>query len=364
MASNVPAKRLAALLAAELALAPGLARAQTEETEAALSRPALTFRGFADVDFSVPWGDASEDHNHFSLGQLDLYATSRLTNSIGVLAETVLELDEQQQLVVDVERIQITYRRSDALRLAVGRGHTALGYWNEAYHHGLLLQPTVERPEGLKFEDDGGLLPVHFVGAEVAGRAARDRWDLSYNLYVANGRGPIPDAVQGAADANSNKAVGGKLSVSHQGPRSVTFGGIASRDRIPANPLAGSGASELDETILGAHFVFTSRHAELLSEYFHIRHVQRTDGQRFDNEAGYALGVLNTGSFHPYAGIDWTRVAVGDPFYGPGYSSLTRVLAGLRWDVATFNALKLEYQHDDRPVGTSQAIILQSAFTF
>jgi hypothetical protein len=40
------------------------------------------------------------------------------------------------------------------------------------------------------------------------------------------------------------------------------------------------------------------------------------------------------------------------------------VLAGLRWDVATFNALKLEYQHDDRPVGTSQAIILQSAFTF
>ena len=100
---------------------------------------------------------------------MDLYVTSRLTNSISVLAETVLELDEQQELVVDMERIQITYRWSDLFRLAAGRGHTALGYWNETYHHGLLLQPTVERPEALKFEDDGGLLPVHFVGAELAG---------------------------------------------------------------------------------------------------------------------------------------------------------------------------------------------------
>ena len=207
---------------------------------------------------------------------------------------------------------------------------------------------------------------MHFVGAELRpGGAARDSWDLSYNLYVANGRGPQATVVQGAADANSSKAVGGKLSLSRQGPRSFTFGGIASRDRIPANPLAGSGASEaLHETILGAHFVFTSRHAELLSEYFHIRHVQRTDGQVFTHEAGYALGVLNTGSFHPYAGIDWTRVAAGDPFYGPGYSSLTRVLVGVRWDVASFNALKLEYRHEDRPEGIGQAIVVQSAFTF
>ena len=360
----MPPKRLAALLAAALSLTPGLARAQSEETEAVPSRPVLTFRGFADVDFGAPWGQASEDNNAFTLGQIDLYVTSRLTNSIGVLAETVLELDEQQELAVDVERIQITYRWSDAFRLAAGRGHTALGYWNETFHHGLLLQPTVDRPEGLKFEDDGGLLPVHFVGAELAGRAARESWDLGYVLYVANGRGPQATVVQGAADANSSKAVGGKLSLSHQGPRSFTFGGIASRDRIPANPLAGTGASELDETILGAHFAFSSRHAELLSEYFHIRHVQRTDGQLFTHEAGYAIGVLNTGSFHPYAGIDWTRVAVGDPFYGPGYSSLTRVLVGLRWDLASFNALKLEYHHEDRPVGTSQAIIVQSAFTF
>ena len=74
----------------------------------------------------------------------------------------------EQEVVVDVERLQIAYRWSDALRLTAGRGHTALGYWNESYHHGKLLQPTVERPEVLKFEDDGGILPVHFVGLEAA----------------------------------------------------------------------------------------------------------------------------------------------------------------------------------------------------
>ena len=120
----------------------------------------------------------------------------------------------------------------------------------------------------------------------------------------------------------------------------------------------------MDETILGAHLVLTSRKAQLLSEYFHIQHTRRTDGQRFVHEAGYALGLLHTGSLSPYAGLDWTRIAAGDPFYGPRYSSLTRVLVGVRWDLASFNSIKLEYQHDDRPEGTSQALVVQSAFTF
>src|SRR5262245_59779507 len=347
---------------------PGVSWAQAEDHEAQPSRPILTFRGFADVDFRAPWGTpaepGSEDNNAFVLGQLDFYVTSRLTDSISVLGESVFELDEQQEIVVDVERIQITYRWSDLLRLAVGRGHTGLGYWNEAYHHGLLLQPTVERPEALKFEDDGGLLPVHFVGAELAGRAAKGAWELGYVAYVANGRGPRAEVVQGAADANSNKAVGGKLSLSHQGASTFTFGGMASHDRIPADPLAGAEASEMDETLFGAHLVLAGRRGELMSEYFHIRHVRRTDQQRFEHDAGYALGVLHTGRFSPYAGIDWTRLEAGDPFYGPGFSSLTRVLAGIRWELASFNALKLEYHHDDRPEGVSQAIIVQSAFTF
>ena len=48
--------------------------------------------------------------------------------------------------------------------LEVGRFHTDIGYWNTAFHHGLWLQIPVERPHVLRFEDDGGLVPVHWVG--------------------------------------------------------------------------------------------------------------------------------------------------------------------------------------------------------
>ena len=93
-------------------------------------------------------------------------------------------------------------------------GATPLGYWNEAYHHGALLEPTVDRPEALKFEDDGGILPVHFVGLEFSGKAPLAGGDLGYEACVANGRGAMPDVVQGALDLNKGKAVSAKLDLS------------------------------------------------------------------------------------------------------------------------------------------------------
>src|SRR5262245_14781893 len=180
-------------------LASSWAAAQNRDSAPADTAPRFTLRGFANVDFNGRWGDPVDEatgKSAFALGQFDLYMTSKLSENVSFLGETVFELDEQQEFVVDVERLQLSYRWSDAFRLNVGRGHTALGYWNEAYHHGALLQPTVERPEALKFEDDGGILPVHFVGLEAAGRASIGAWDLGYVGYVANGRGPRPDVIQ------------------------------------------------------------------------------------------------------------------------------------------------------------------------
>jgi hypothetical protein len=74
--------------------------------------------------------------------------------------------------------------------------------------------------------------------------------------------------------------------------------------------------------------------------------------------------VLHFGSWSPYAGIDWLDLDPGDPFYPPPYASVTRTLIGLRWDIVTFNCLKLEYERSDRPWGVEHAVVLQSAFTF
>jgi len=361
--------RGAALLLAGI-LTSSWASAQTHDHDSATedTAPRFNLRGFANVDFSARGGDSAPDdttgRTAFALGQFDLYMVSKLADNITFLGETVFELDEQQEFAVDVERLQIGYHWSDALRLNVGRGHTALGYWNEAFHHGKLLQPTVERPEALKFEDDGGILPVHFVGLEASGRASLGAWDLSYVGYVANGRGPTPEVVQGAFDANGSKAVGGKLSLARQGRRTFTLGPMVYHDVIPPNPGQPGREGEIAQTILGAHLVYQDERFNLYSEYFHIRDEVRSTGERFSHEAAYAVGVVHFGKWSPYAGIDWQSLDSGDPYYGPPLASVTRALFGVRWDVVGFNALKLEYQHDDRPWGVEHVVVVQSAFTF
>ena len=76
------------------------------------------------------------------------------------------------------------------------------------------------------------------------------------------------------------------------------------------------------------------------------------------------MAVVHEGKWSPYAGVDWMKIGAGDPFFGPSYTDLTRVLAGIRWDVLVFNALKLEYNRDDRPWGVAHKLVVQSAFTF
>lgn len=364
-----PARCAALLLAGWLV--PAGATAQDHDhaaPEAEGGAPHFTLRGFSNVDFGAPWG-ASDNapgtgNSAFALGQFDLYMISRLSPNISFLGETVFELNENQESGVDVERLQVRYSYSDRFRAALGRGHTPLGFWNEAYHHGALLEPTVDRPEALKFEDDGGILPVHFVGLEVSGKAPLAGGDLGYVAAVANGRGAVPDLVQGAYDANKSKAVVAKLDLSLGSEHALAFGPSVYHDTIPEDLATPGGHAPLGELILGAHLVYRDRRFDLFSEYFHIRHESETTHERFTNESAYAIGVAHFGKWSPYAGIDWMDLDSADPFYGPAYSDLTRVLAGVRYDLIGFNALKLEYRHEDRPIGVSHIVVLQSAFTF
>jgi len=338
------------------------------QAQAVLGAPHFTLRGFSNVDFGVPWGandpGAGASNSAFALGQFDLYMISRLSANVSFLGETVFELNENQESGIDVERLQIRYHYSDRFRLALGRGHTPLGYWNEAYHHGALLQPTVERPEALKFEDDGGILPVHFVGLEISGKARLGGGDLGYVATVANGRGAVPDVVQGAFDVNGGKAVGAKLDFSLGDEHSWAFGPSVYYDTIPADVSIPEGHAPLDELIVGAHLVYRARRFELFSEYFHVKHETDTTHQDYSNDTAYAVAVLHFGKWSPYLGVDWMDMDAADPFYGPGFTDLTRVLAGVRYDLIGSNALKLEYRRDDRPFGASNVVVLQSAFTF
>ena len=70
----------------------------------------------------------------------------------------------------------------------MGRYHTSIGYYNTAYHHGKWFQTAVGRPFLFRFEDEGGILPIHNVGVSVQGRIPSGKLGLNYVAEMGNGR--------------------------------------------------------------------------------------------------------------------------------------------------------------------------------
>src|SRR5262249_29865182 len=143
----------------------------------------VRIQGFSDVQYQAT--DAKNgDHNSFSLGQFNLFITNRLSNKVGVLAELVVEADDTNAVGVDLERLMLRYTAYDYLGLSAGRSHTAIGYYNTAYHHSTWLQSAVGRPFLFAFEDNGGILPIHNVGLSATGRLPLPQLGLHYIAEV------------------------------------------------------------------------------------------------------------------------------------------------------------------------------------
>src|SRR5437016_5876969 len=160
------------------------------------SKTLLRMRGFGDITLH---GDSQRhDTTAFSLGQLNLFVTSDISEKFKFLSEIVFEggpdnifgetRGENNAFGVDVERMVLQYSHSDYFKLAVGRYHTAIGYYNTAYHHSTWFQTTTGRPFLFQFEDRGGILPVHNFGASASGLIPSGHLGLHYVAEVGNGR--------------------------------------------------------------------------------------------------------------------------------------------------------------------------------
>ena len=113
----------------------------------------MKIRGFGDVGWHDTTGGVHKDT--FALGQFDLFITSRLSDKTSVLAETVVEADSQNSVGIDLERLLLVYNPNDYVNLSMGRYHTAIGYYNTAYHHSAWMQTAMGRPFMFAFGDGG-----------------------------------------------------------------------------------------------------------------------------------------------------------------------------------------------------------------
>jgi hypothetical protein len=272
---------------------------------------------------------------------LDLFLVSQLSDRFSFLGELVFEFDSNRDTKTDVERLLIKYEHADWLSVSVGRGHTAIGYWNRTYHHGAFLWTTVGRPLIFEFEDEGGILPLHFVGIEASGIIETQKGLIGYTTTLSNGRGRTPDEIQLTDDLNDSKMVGLELVWRPSGVPDLAVGANFVYDDIPSDPGV---REKLDEFIAGGYVTYTGRPLEVLIEGQYVRH---EGGPSYNNYGGYAQISYKIDDWSPYYRFDLLEIDEDDPFYAslPEAIDTLRHTVGVRFDWTSFLALKLEYQH-------------------
>jgi hypothetical protein len=310
-------------------------------------------KGFSDVDYIKSTLDGDENENGtFALGAIDLYASELITDNIEVLMEVAFEAG-----IVDVERIQIGYIFNDALKVRAGRVHNILGYWNVNFHHGKQIQTTIDRPFFIKFEDEGGLIPVHLVGLWTSGRYAAGPVILGYDVMLGNGSKIVniggPDVTElnpnNESDDNRNKAISFRLQVSPRFMNALKLmvsGSVSKVAGFDSNDLL---LLEVDQNILNFSVVYDQQGEpfELLSEVYWVQNedkltnLGKNKNTLYYVQVGYTLMDLIT----PYFRYEQSTIEEDDPYMIALSAVDTKIaLAGIRYELSTGTALKAEFR--------------------
>ena len=334
---------------------------QSEMSRMDPGKTLLRMRGFGDVTFH---GDNQKGSTtSFTLGQLDLFITSDVSEKFRFLGEVVFEAEQNTNSYgVDVERLLMQYAPKDWLNVSVGRYHTAIGYYNTAYHHSTWLQTTTGRPFLFEFEDKGGILPIHNVGVSVTGLIPSGSLGLHYIAEVGNGRAsrdPVnQEAVQNVVDENNRKAVNLGFFVRPQWKQGLQAGMSVYYDLLQPN-----NSPRIGETILAGHVIYERPNFEWLNEALVIRHDIR-GGRTYNTPGFYTQFSKRFGSYRPYFRYQYLNVANTEPVFSDvGLQHGPSV--GIRFDPSESVALKLQYDYtSERNHESFSGLAAQLGFTF
>ena len=325
-----------------------------------LETPTMQIKGYADVTYHA--SDQQGDKHSFALGQVDLFITSRLSETLNVLSEVVIEAGSDNKVGIDLERLLLQYTPNDKLNFSIGRYHTAIGFYNTAYHHGQWFQTTIDRPFIFAFEDEGGVLPIHNVGISATGHIPSGKLGLRFIAEIGNGRtsrSPFDEPVQNVVDENNGKAFNLALIA-----RPDWLPGLQAGLSVYRDQLHPEGLPKIGQTIMAGHIVYLGRKYEILNEALVLHHTQRDTGRIFNTVGFYTQVARKFGKLQPYVRYQYINAPADEPLFsdvsrrhGPSF--------GMRYELSEFLAFKAQYDRTLRSGLTStNKLALQLAFTF
>ena len=352
--------------AAQVAVSPETPPPAQRETSAPggidFNSTLLNIRGFGDLGFGGQTQKGST--TSFSLGQVDFFITSDISERFRFLTDLVFEKGVGNDFEEDLERVLLEYTHSDYFKLSLGREQTAIGYYNLAFRHSSWWQTPIRRPYLFLFEDEGGILPGHIVGATASGQIPSGPLGLHYIAEVGNGRSATPGAepVQNFLDENNHKATAINVFTRPDAAPGLQVGFSAYRDLLtPPNSPA------IHETILNTYAVFARSKFEWLNEGLLIRHADPEPAHVFNTSGFYTQISRGFGSFRPYFRYQYVNAPNNEPIFFPVYNVSVGLQygpsVGVRYDFRESVAAKLEYEYNDlrRVQGINQQAISQLA---
>jgi hypothetical protein len=328
--------------------------------------PQLKINGFADINYGI--GSVA---NHliyplqtpatsaFRLGEFDLFISSKIASHWNAVAEIVLGTDATNYWGLDIERLQLTYKPNEYFSISGGRYHTAIGYYNTAFHHGTWFQSAEGRPFMYYFEDSGGILPVHNVGLTATGLVpGSGRLGLHWVAEIGNGRSssttgqPVQNFISDRNYKSSNFAA------YVQPVAGLQVGGSFYLDRL--YPASGD---RVAQHISSAYAVFSDVKWEFLNEAVLLSNILPS-GRAYNTPLAYTQLSRKFGSYRPYFRYQYVNVPNNDPvnvfngrYNGPSL--------GLRIDVTDYAAFKLQYNRvDQRAMPAGNGLNAQISFAF
>lgn len=293
--------------------------------------------GFADVNATA----ISDLHttpgktikNHMELGAVDMFMTSQF-DKVSFLGEVAFEGGG-----VDFERLVINYYVKDYFKITVGKFYTPLGYWNNAYNHGVLIQPTINRPEVL----GDFIKSIHLkkqIGVQLHGEAIT-KYNIGYNVAITHG---ITD-IDYVDDADNSKAVTLNLHAEPIENFKVFVSGT--KDVVP------SGQVSLTKKVLtedanfqvmnfGIAYMAGQKPFEFIAEYFNFSNdmISQNSTQGYVLYAGYRVK-----KFVPYISYDAVHFQNTEKYFNINNSDVVTV--GLRYMINPLSVIKMEYRHRD-----------------
>ncbi|HZY78851.1 MAG TPA: hypothetical protein VFE50_04965 [Cyclobacteriaceae bacterium] len=305
------------------------------------------FKGVSNVGQYIK-RDTSTSKTNFNTGTFALFVTSQLSDRISVLSEVSFSTSGNKSSF-ELQRLMVRYNFQDYFSVRAGKMFVPLGYWNNQFTLGLILQPTIQRPLALRTVSDGGVLQYKDTGVQIEGEnitSAR----LSYKVLVGNGIGyygsndKTDHHVAVTAQVAAEPADGLKIIASGQFDR-VEKGRPNPNGTIAALPDGG----QLSLLVGSVAYRNPEKKPEFIAEFVHQTTNFDNIGKR-TSYSGYVYGGYKvTGKITPYFLYNYTQAGASsteaDPYFAPLPVNINTLAIGARYKFNSNFIVKLEYEN-------------------